>query len=349
MNSITIKDIARLCGVSVSTVSRAMNGHPDINEETRTLIMETIRENHYVPNNNARNLKRVESKTIAVLIKGITNPFFQDMVRVFEHEIKWERYQFLLHQVDDEIDEVDIALELEKEKHLCGIIFLGGSFYRASDKLKQIKAPYVICASEANDGMRAEEYSSVSIDDVKESCRMVGYLCEKGHRKIAMISARPEDTGIGKRRMAGYRQALCEYGIPFEEELIGYPDKEVEAFSIRSGYQALNKLLRQGKEFTAVFCISDYVAFGVCKALRDAGIRVPEDCSVAAFDGIEMSEYFNPALTTMRQPYAEIAKATIAQLFNLIYERAGHSHKIFEAAVIEGESVKEMEMSANAG
>lgn len=346
MNSITIKDIARLCGVSVSTVSRAMNGHPDINDETRAMIMNTIRENNYIPNNNARNLKRVESKTIAVLIKGITNPFFQDMIKVFEYEIKWERYQFLLHQVDDEVNEVEVALELEKEKRLCGIIFLGGAFYQSSDKMKQIRAPYVICASEVYDRMEEDEYSSVSIDDVKESCRMVEYLCKKGHRQIAMISARPEDAGIGRMRLAGYRQALQKNGIEFREELVGYPDRKVDAFSIESGYQAVKKLLDFGRKFTAVFAISDYVAFGVCKALRDSGIRVPEDCSVAAFDGISLAEYFNPTLTTMRQPYEKIAKATIAQLFNLIYERSGHQHEIFEGTIIEGESVKEMKDGA---
>ena len=106
METITIKDIAKLCGVGVSTVSRAMNNHPDINEETKQKIMEVIKDYHYVPNNSARNLKRADAKAIAVLIKGITNPFFSKMIKVFEQEIQEKKYTFVLQHVDDHQDEV---------------------------------------------------------------------------------------------------------------------------------------------------------------------------------------------------------------------------------------------------
>ena len=114
MEQITIKDIARLCGVGVSTVSRAINNHPDINEETKQMILETIRKYNYVPNNSARNLKRSDSKTIAVLIKGISNPFFADMIQVFEREINRKKYSFVLQHVEEDEDEVDVSIQLEK-------------------------------------------------------------------------------------------------------------------------------------------------------------------------------------------------------------------------------------------
>ena len=125
MGQLTIKEVAKLCGVGVSTVSRAINDHPDINEDTKKKIMDTIREYNYIPNNSARNLKRIDSNTIAVLAKGITNPFFADMIQVFEREITKKRYSFILQHVEEFEDEVDVAVQLEKEKRLKGIVFLG--------------------------------------------------------------------------------------------------------------------------------------------------------------------------------------------------------------------------------
>jgi len=128
MAAITIKDIAKMCGVGVTTVSRAINNHPDINEKTKARIMKVIKENHYIPNNSARNLKRSNSKTIAVLIKGITNPFFNKSIKIFEKEIKDKKYSFILQRVEEKQDEIEVAIELAKEKRLRGIVFLGGRF-----------------------------------------------------------------------------------------------------------------------------------------------------------------------------------------------------------------------------
>ena len=116
MDSITIKDVARICGVGVSTVSRAINNHPDINEETKNMILQVIKENNYIPNNSARNLKRSVSRTIIVLIKGIDNPFFSGMIKIFAEEIQKKRYSFLLHRVEEGEDEGDVDIERMKEE-----------------------------------------------------------------------------------------------------------------------------------------------------------------------------------------------------------------------------------------
>lgn len=110
MEELTIKDVARICGVGVSTVSRAINNHPDINPETKQKVMETIREQGYIPNNSARNLKRTEAKSIAVLVKGMTNPVFSGMIKVIEGRIKRERYAMVLNHVNQNEDEVEMAL-----------------------------------------------------------------------------------------------------------------------------------------------------------------------------------------------------------------------------------------------
>ena len=118
MDAVTIKDIAKECGVSVSTVSRAMNGHRDINQKTREKILEVIARSGYVPNNSARNLKRLESRAVALLVKGMDNMFFQDIIDVIEKEIHDRKYSCILQRVEENEDEVDLALELGKEKNL---------------------------------------------------------------------------------------------------------------------------------------------------------------------------------------------------------------------------------------
>ena len=169
MESITIRDVARICGVGVSTVSRAINNHPDINPETKEKILQVIKENDYVPNNSARNLKRSDARTIAVLIKGISNPFFSNMIKVFEQEIQKKRYTLVLQHVDEWQDEIEVALELEKEKRLRGIVFLGGFFSHSEERLKKLSVPFVLCTVSLMGEEYKNDYSFVSVDDVEES------------------------------------------------------------------------------------------------------------------------------------------------------------------------------------
>lgn len=340
METLTIKDIARICGVGVSTVSRAINNHPDINQETKDKVMRVIAEHDFIPNNSARNLKRTESKMIAVLIRGITNPFFQDMIKTLEQVIERRRYSFLLHRVDEDADEIEVALELEKEKKPCGFIFLGGTIGHTEEKMKQIKAPFVLCTIGLDGSIDERLYSSVAIDDVKAACEITSYLLDLGHRRIAMVAAKEDDTAIGRMRLEGFRMAYEKRGLTVDERLILYPEKGEDPYSMESGYRVAERFLQSGQEATAFFVVSDNVAFGVCKAIRDSGRQVPGDYSVAGFDGIEMASYFNPTLTTMKQPCREMAKEAIEILFDLIDGCSENRHRRFLAELVEGESAR---------
>ena len=190
MSEITIVEIARRCGVGVSTVSRAINNHSDINPETKKRIMDVIKETGYIPNNSARNLKRTDAKCIAVLVRGITNSFFAPMIEVVEQEVEERKYALVMRHVEAYEDEVDVALELEKEKRLRGIIFLGGSARHSADKIKQLRVPVVFTTvgSDISDDLNRNEYSTVSVDDAKESFKMVEHLISLGHRNIAIMT-----------------------------------------------------------------------------------------------------------------------------------------------------------------
>lgn len=340
MGNVTIKDIARICGVGVSTVSRAMNNHPDINQETKDMIMQAIAEHNYVPNNSARNLKRTDAKAIAVLVKGISNPLFNRMIKVIEQVAQKEKYELILHHVDDKQDEVLAAIELEKEKRLRGIIFLGGHFAHSEEKLQQIPVPFVLSTINLMEEEGRQEYASVSVDDVKESFRIVEYLIKKGHRRIAVLSSRQDDESIALLRLRGYRKAMEQYQIPVDEDLICYLENDEVAYTMEAGYQMTDELLKNGKEFTAVFAMADRMAVGACKAILDHGSRIPEQYSVAGFDGLDVAQFYNPSITTIRQPVEEMAEATIRMLLDVIRKKGKNRHLVFEGQLIEGQSVK---------
>lgn len=340
MPSLTIKDIARKCGVSVTTVSRAINNHPDINEKTKERIMQVIKEYNYIPNNSARNLKRIESNTIAVLIKGITNQFFNKMLKVFEAEIEKNKYDFLLHPVEEDENEIDVAISLEKEKKLKGIIFLGGYFSHSVDKLKYLNVPFVLSTGGFSEEVESDKYSYVMVDDFKESYKIVDYLCKLGHRRIAIISVPESSQNIGKTRLYGYKKALQDNNIPFDPALVRYKDVEDrDFFSMRYGYEVAKELLQSNVNFSAIFAISDTIAVGACKAIFDSGGKVPEDYSVAGYDGIDIAHYYNPSITTIRQPVEEIARESIRILFEkLNNNKKIEKHKIFDGELIVGQS-----------
>ena len=338
MAEITIKDIAKKCGVGISTVSRALNNHPDINPETRNMILKVIEETGFIPNNSARNLKRTDAKCIAVLVKGITNPFFSNMIQIIEEETQRNKYALVLRHVEAQEGEVDVALELEKEKRLRGIVFLGGKFEHFAEKIGKLNVPFIFSTIGVNfaDQIGKVAFSNIAVDDRTESEKMTEYLLELGHRRIALITEKSERP-IGRLRMEGYRAAYARRNLSVAENLICYVQEEIEHYSMENGYLTAKKLLESGEEVTAIYAVSDSLAIGACRAVLEAGKRIPEDISVAGYDGIEMGEYYNPKLTTIKQPVEEIAKRTIRLLY-VIAGRKDHQQIIFPAQLVVRES-----------
>ena len=339
MEEVTIKDIAKKCGVGISTVSRAINNHPDINPETKQMVMDVIRETGYIPNNSARNLKRTDARCIAVLIKGITNPFFSIAIQVIEAQAQRRKYAMVMQHVENYENEVEVALELIKEKRLRGIIFLGGTFYHTKESLTKLTVPFIFSTIGAEqDDCEKKQYSNISVDDKLESKKMVEYLIDLGHRRIAIIAAGADDSSVGQLRLEGYREALIENRIPVDENLIRIIDDKVDPYSMENGYMTTQNLLKSGQEFTALFAIADFLAVGACRALREAGRRIPTDVSVAGYDGIAIGEYYNPTLTTIRQPIEQMADRTVNLLLDVIEDGCAHEHIIFPAELVERES-----------
>lgn len=337
MKKVTIKDIAGICNVSVSTVSRAINNHSEISENTRKNILDIIKKTGYVPDQNARNLKITSNRTISVLIKGITNPFFTPMLRVLEEEITNAGYTFSLHKVEENLSEVEVAKNVVKNLKPEGIIFLGGYFADDTKSLSSLGIPFAMTTI-INDSLNIKNSTCVGIDDFFQSKKIVQYLISLGHKEIAMVAPRKNDISIGKLRLDGYKKALEENSIECDESMIILPKKGQNPYSFYHGYDCAKKIISMEKRCTAIFCISDTAAIGAVKAIYDMGKEVPKDYSVAGFDGLEINKFLLKPITTIVQPASEIAYTSVKELLGIIQGKPYTKITKYDANLFIGET-----------
>ncbi len=338
MKDLNIKDIAKIAGVGISTVSRVINNHPDVKDKTRERIRKIIEEYNYIPNNSARNLKRTDSKNIGVLVKGIFNPFFAKIIQSIEEKINEEGYSTILHYNDYNSNDIEVAIELVKEKKLRGIICLGGNFTNIDEsQLIDLETPIVLSSADIIQDLNKEIFSSIVIENEKAASEAVDYLCKLGHEKIGIIVTGQEDKCIGKLRFQGYKKALEKNGIEYKEEFL-----EIGKYTFKSSFDAMNKLLDKELNLTAVFVTSDIMAIGAAKAILKRGLKIPDEISIVGFDGIEYAEYFHPSITTIKQPDEDFGKRSVEILFDLIKRKKEHQHIILETQLLKRESCKKL-------
>lgn len=333
----TIKDIARLSGVSVSTVSRVLNNRPDVSEESRRRVRSVIENASYIPNNTARDLVKTKSDAIGLVVRGVSNTFYIDVITAIEAKIEQAGYTMVMRQIASDADEIQCGAEMEREKRLLGIVFLGGCQDYTPERLKVLNVPFVCCSYTNKYGtLNSEQYSSVSIEDQDEAYRAVDILIKNGHRRIAALVSSTDDGSVSQLRYHGYLKALRNNGIEYDSGLV----IETGGFSIAEAYKAMtNKLDKETADFTALFTIADVMAIGAMRALRERGKRVPEDCSVIAIDGIAVSEYIHPMLSALCQPVEEMGQKSVAILLDMIEGRSGNRHEVLPTRFREGASI----------
>lgn len=332
---INIRDIARIAGVGVSTVSRVINNHPDVKEQTRERVLEIIRKNNYIPNNSARNLKKNNTKNIGVLIKGVFNPFFSEMLDLISKRISKAGYSMILEHHDYlSDDEMSNLISIIKEKRLQGVICLGGNFTEVKNEdFDEINVPVVLTSINHKYGKELSNFSSVSIDNEKSAYSATKYLIDCGHKNIAIILGDEYDIGISYRREAGYLKALNDNGIQFNKEY-----RILGNYNYRGAYDKTIKFLEDHNEVTAIFAISDIMAVGCAKAIKDKGLVVGKDISIMGFDGMDISEFYNPTITTVIQPKVEMAKISVDLLLDLMANKTENKHIILNTELIIRES-----------
>ena len=334
MRVYTIRDIAERAGVGISTVSRALNNRPDVGEETRQKVMAIVEQLGYAPNANAKNLKQRASGLSAIIVRGRRNSFLTGIAEQMT-DFGWETgHQYLIEFIDERGEELDAAYRLVAEKKLEGIFFLGSNVVGRKADVAQLGIPSVFVTVDAST-IRAPGVSSVSVDNRACGRMAAEHLILSGHRKIAVMGGREgSGDGIGLR-FQGALDALKAHDLTLEDGLhIASP------FGMDGAYRVALELLEKRRDFTALFALSDVMAIGAMRALRENGLAVPGDVSVIGFDGIEMARFLEPPLATVEQPAEEIARAGVELMLRLLENPEDNEYRIVEGRLLAGGSVR---------
>ena len=332
MKVITIKDIARMADVSVTTVSRVLNHRPDVNPATREKVEKIIREYNFIGNTNARGLKQTH-EVIGLIIRGRSNPFLNSLAEsILEHAASMPDF-FVTEYIDEKADEFETALRMTKQNRIKGMIFVGSLLDERVQVIRELEIPVVFTTVNAM-AASMKNASSVSIDDRSMGRLVAEELLSRGHRKIAVFGSNPVAQDSLAMRFQGFCDAFADRGLTFDSD-----DYRECRFSLEAGYSAACEYFRSHPETTALFAMSDTVALGAVRALRDLGKSVPEDVSVVGFDGIDLCRFSIPRLTTVEQPVEEIARRSVNLLLDMMEKKSAPRHIIVKAVFRSRDSV----------
>ena len=337
----TIKDIARLSGCGVDTVSRVLNDHPDVSDETRRKVLAVVEAQGFQPNNNAKHLKQQSGTAITILVKGTQNMLFADLVERVQALLRDSGRDAVVYYLDEDADEVAYALQLCRERKPLGIFFLGGDLKLFQSRFQPITVPCVLLTNTAKD-LHFDTLSSLTTDDSEAAAQVIEFLAKQGHRRICLLGGNWSCSQISYRRLEGCRRAFARLGLPFD------PERQCEPcrYSMADAYAATKRLLDRRPDLTAIFAMSDVMAIGVVRALRDRGKRVPEDISVVGYDGISMASYSVPRLATVRQDTQRLAERGVDVLLRNIERKNRPVHEVVPFQLIPGESVAKLNAGA---
>ncbi len=314
MGRITIRDVAKEVGVSITTVSRALNGYTDVSEATKKKILEAVERLDYAPDINARSLGGKADTTIALLTSEMTpddeNGFLYGYIYGLFQQCGDQGCEFMLLVTSRAKQEKLSFQQLCKKKNLSGVVVTG---LRVDDSYYQeILSSDIPCAM-IDMRVRGTNKCRIEIDNVLASKEMTEYVIGLGHKKVALVNGR-RDVDVSLDRGRGYEQALRHAGITPDPEYTVYCD-----FNEEIAFFAVQRLLTRNPEITALVCASDRMAIGAIRAAEELGLRVPEDLSVTGFDDIPIAPYIYKGLTTVRQSPTEIGKAcgrAVLQMIN---------------------------------
>ncbi len=334
----TIKDIARLSGYSLGTVSRVLNNHPDVSEKARKRVMAVVRDLGFEPNTNARHLKMRNKTSIAVLVKGTHNLLFSDILEKIQAKFAAAGEEVYVAYLDEDADEVQYALQLSRQRNPKGFLFLGGDMEFFREGFEQMEVPCVLLTNSAEE-LGFPNLSSFSTDDAAAAQVAVDYLCSCGHQKIGVLGGNLSVDQISYRRLRGVYRSAKENGIPFDTTKQYEPCR----YSMAEGYRAAGRLLQKEPHLTAIFALGDVIALGAMRALADRGLRIPEDISVVGYDGIVSSEYSIPRLTTVRQDTEQLADRGVRALLQGIHYELPPVHEAVPFELVRRESVRSLQ------
>ncbi|MGL4455639.1 MAG: substrate-binding domain-containing protein [Plesiomonas sp.] len=309
----TMKDVARLAGVSTSTVSHVINDSRFVSDEIRTRIMSAVETLNYSPSALARSLKVNQTHTIGMLVTTSNNPFFAEVVRGVEQSCYERGYQLVLCNTAGDPQRMSHSVDTLLQKRVDGILMMCSESHADISCLfrRHPKIPLV---------MMDWGPQGAQADLIRDNSEYGGYLATRhllaqGHRQIAIITG-PLDKHPSLGRLQGYLRALNEAGITPD------PAYQVEGdFDFSGGLCGMTQLLSCNPRPTAVFCGNDVMAVGAYQVLHYAGLQVPEDMSVMGYDDIELARYLSPPLTTVHQPKEDLGQLAVDTLLARLHDR----------------------------
>lgn len=315
----TIKDVAQHAKVSVATVSRVLNNDPKVRPETKEVVERAIDELGYSPNLLGRNLRRSSTHNILVLLPTISNQFYSAIIKGIREEANLEGYNVMIGITDLDVNIEMNHIQLLENKLVDGIIFFTPQI--AKSTLTRLGKVYPIV--QCSEYVEGAKLSLVSIDNKQAAFDATKYLIELGHKHIGLITSKKVYTS-SKLREEGFKQALTQHQLPVNEELIYYTD-----YTPQCGTEAAKALLTRKTPPTAIFTISDSLAIGVIRGLKECGKKVGVDIDVIGFDNTFISKFYEPTITTISQPRLKMGKKAARLLLNKIQNIDSANETIF--------------------
>ncbi len=304
--NITIYDVAREANVSMATVSRVVNGNPNVKPATRKKVAEVIERLGYRPNAVARGLASKKTTTVGVIIPDISSTFFAELARGIEDIATMYKYNIILSNSDQNIEKELHLLNTMLGKQVDGIVFMGGNITKELvAEFEKSPAPIVLAGSIEE----SEKIPSVNIDYEKATYDAIKLFIEKGHKEIAFVNGPVCEPINGEKKLIGYKRALSEAGIVYNEDLIVEGD-----YTYDSGIEAIEKLLEADSKPHAVYSASDEMALGIIHGAEDRGYKVPDDLEVISSDNTRLTLMVRPQLTTVVQPLYDIGAVAMRLL-----------------------------------
>ncbi len=320
---VTIKDIADIAGVSVATVSLALNNCKSISKNTSFKIHAIAEKLNYTPSALARGLVKKKTNTIGLIVSDITDPFYADLARGVEDKAFENGYCVMLCNSDNQPDKEKTYINLLTEQHIAVLIIVPvENDVKSVSIASKANIPVIFADRKISDST----ISSVSANNHKGAYEGIHHLIQLKHTKIACIASISFNFSTISERLRGYKAVLSDNSISYDERYISLSNGRIDG-GITSTYSLLKLLPKP----TAIFAMSDVVAFGVIEALMKEGYKIPEDISVLGFDNIYYSEFFRVPLTTVHQPKYEMGEI----IFNLCLEKIKNKKDIYKEIVLD--------------
>ncbi|MGD6840997.1 catabolite control protein A [Bacillus infantis] len=304
--NVTIYDVAREANVSMATVSRVVNGNPNVKPATRKKVLEVIERLGYRPNAVARGLASKKTTTVGVIIPDISSTFFAELARGIEDIATMYKYNIILSNSDQNKDKELHLLNTMLGKQVDGIVFMGGNITPEHvEEFEKSPVPIVLAGSIEE----SEKIPSVNINYEQAAYDAVQTFIEKGHKQIGIAIGPLHEPINEAKKLAGYKRALSEAGIEYKEELVAEGD-----YTYDSGIEAFEKLIEASAKPTAIFAGSDEMALGVVHGAEDKGFSVPNDVEVISSDNTRLALMVRPQLTSVVQPLYDIGAVAMRLL-----------------------------------